>query len=58
MIAEILLIICGSWWILSGLVNKTKNFKSSIFYNVIPFFTGVIVIGIALAMIGVINIPV
>ncbi len=58
MIAAILLMICGAFWIASSFINKTKNVQSTIFYNVIPFVTGVITFGIALGMIGVINIPV
>lgn len=57
MFAPIILMICGGFWILSSFVNKTKNFSSSMFYNVIPFVTGVLVFGVALGMLGVINIP-
>lgn len=58
MIDAILLMICGAFWIVSSFLSKTKNVQSTIFYNVIPFATGVIAFGVALGMLGVINIPV
>lgn len=57
MTVAIILMICA-FWIVSSFLSKTKNVQSTIFYNVIPFITGVIAFGIALGMIGVINIPV
>lgn len=58
MIAAILLIVCSVFWIIFSFVTKTKNFVSSVVFKVIPFATGMIVLGIALGMLGVINIPV
>ena len=58
MTVAIILMICGAFWIVSSFLSKTKNVQSTIFYNVIPFITGVIAFRIALGMIGVINIPV
>lgn len=58
MITAIILMVCGAFWIVSSFINNTKNVASAIFYKVIPFTTGVIAVGIALGMLGVINIPV
>ncbi len=57
MVAAIILIICGAFWIVSSFINNTKNVASAMFYKVIPFTTGILSIGIALGMLGVINIP-
>lgn len=33
----IILMICGCIWIVQSLILNTKNFKSAIFFKVIPF---------------------
>ena len=58
MTVAIILMICGAFWIVSSFLSKTKNVQSTIFYNVIPVITVVIVFGIAVGVIFVINIPV
>lgn len=58
MVTAIILMICGAFWIVFSFLNNTKNVASAMFYRVIPFTTGMIVVGIALGMLGVINVPV
>lgn len=38
---EILLMICGCYWIIFSLILNTKDFKSGLLFKVIPFFSGV-----------------
>ena len=58
MVTAIILMICGAFWIVFSFLKNTKNVASAMFYRVIPFTTGMIVVGIALGMLGVINVPV
>lgn len=58
MVIAVILMVCGAFWITSSFINNTKNVVSAMFYKVIPFVTGIIAVGIALGMLGVINIPV
>lgn len=56
MIMEIILMICGAYWIFFSLINHTNNVKSSIIYKVIPFFTGLANIVCAADMFGWVSI--
>ena len=56
MIMEIILMACGSFWIISALMISTKNIKSAIFFKVIPFFTGLATIVCAMDLFGWVNI--
>lgn len=56
MIIEIILMICGAFWITSALMTNTKNTKSAIFFKVIPFFTGLATIVCAMDLFGWVNI--
>ena len=52
----IILMICGCIWIVQSLILNTKNFKSVIFFKVIPFFTGVATIFCAMNIFGWIHV--
>lgn len=56
MIMEIILMVCGVFWIIFSLLNITKNIKSAIFFKVIPFFTGLATIVCAMDLLGWISI--
>lgn len=56
MIMEIILMVCGAFWIISALMTNTKNTKSAIFFKVIPFFTGLATIVCAMDLFGWVNI--
>lgn len=56
MIMEIILMVCGAFWIISALMTNTKNIKSAIFFKVIPFFTGLATIVCAMDLFGWVNI--
>jgi hypothetical protein len=56
MIMEIILMVCGVFWIISALVLNTKGWKSAIFFKVIPFFTGLTTIVCAMDLFGWVNI--
>lgn len=58
MVIAVILMVCGAFWITSSFINNTKDVASAMFYKVVPFVTGIIAVGIALGMLGVINIPV
>ena len=49
---EIILMICGTLWIILGLVLKTENFLSSLVFKVIPFITGAVTCLCAMDMLG------
>lgn len=49
---EIILMVCGVWWIIFGLLNNTRNIKSAIIFKVIPFFTGLATVVCAMDLIG------
>lgn len=53
---EILLMICGCYWIVSSLILNTKNWSSALFFKVLPFFTGVITCLCAMDMLNWVNI--
>lgn len=53
---EIILLICGCYSILIGLVVNTKNFISSILFKVVPFLSGVMVCLVAMDLLGWISI--
>ena len=36
----ITLMICGVFWLGFALCQHTRNFKSSLIYKILPFFTG------------------
>ena len=42
MIMEIILMICGVFWVGYSFITYTNNIKSSIIFKVVPFFTGFI----------------
>ena len=52
MIIEIVLMVCGVFWIIFSLLNNTRNVGSAIFYKVIPFFTGFVTIVCAMDLLG------
>lgn len=52
----IVLMICGAFWIISALMLNTKEWKSAIFFKVIPFFTGLATIVCAMDLFGWVNI--
>lgn len=52
----IILMICGCIWIIQSLILNTKNFKSAIFFKVIPFFTGIATIFCAMNIFGWIHV--
>lgn len=52
----IILIVCGVFWIISAFMVNTKNWKSAIFFKVIPFFTGFVTIICAMDLFGWVNI--
>ena len=56
MIMEIILMICGAFWIVFSLLNNTRNIKSAIFFKIIPFFTGLATIVCAMDLFGWVNI--
>ena len=56
MIMEIILMVCGAFWIISALMTNTKNIQSAIFFKVIPFFTGLATIVCAMDLFGWVNI--
>jgi len=56
MIMEIILMVCGAFWIIFSLLNNTRNIKSAIFFKVIPFFTGLAAILCAMDLFGWVNI--
>ena len=56
MTMEIILMVCGAFWITSALITNTKNIKSAIFFKVIPFFTGLATIVCAMDLFGWVNI--
>ena len=56
MIMEIIMMVCGVFWIAFSLIINTKNFASAIYFKVIPFFTGLAVIMCAMDLLGWVNI--
>lgn len=40
----IVLMVCGVFWIIFSLLQHASNVKSSVFYKVIPFFTGFVTV--------------
>lgn len=56
MIMRIILMVCGTFWIIFSLTQHTMNFKSAMFYKVIPFFTGLATIVCAMDLFGWVNI--
>lgn len=56
MLMEIILMICGTFWIIYALMTNTKNIASAIFFKVIPFFTGLATIVCAMDLFGWVNI--
>jgi hypothetical protein len=53
---EILLMFCGCWFIFSSLIVKANDFKSSLVFKVMPFFTGAITCICAMDIMGWINV--
>jgi hypothetical protein len=56
MVMEIILMVCGAFWIISALMTNTRNIKSAIFFKVIPFFTGLATIVCAMDLLDWVNI--
>lgn len=56
MTMEVILMICGTFWIAFSLLNNTRNIKSAIFYKVIPFFTGIATVACAMDLLGWVSI--
>lgn len=52
--AQVMVSTTAGFLILAGLVNQTKNFRSSIIYKVIPFFLGICNLYIALRLMALI----
>lgn len=53
---EIILMICGVFWVGYSFITYTNNIKSSIIFKVIPFFTGFLTILCAMNLFGWVNI--
>lgn len=53
---EIILMVCGVFWIIFSLITITRNIQSAIVYKVIPFFTGLATIMCAMDLFGWVNI--
>ena len=53
---EIILMVCGVFWIIFSLIQHTRNLKSAIIFKVIPFSTGVATCLCSMNMLGWINI--
>ena len=56
MIMEIILMVCGVFWIVFSLIQNTRNIKSALVFKVIPFFTGVATIVCAMDLLSWVNI--
>ena len=56
MIMEIILMICGIFWVGYSFITYTNNIKSSIIFKVVPFFTGFLTILCAMNLFGWVNI--
>jgi len=41
LLKALMILIAGGWLLFSSLVINTKNFKSAMFFKVVPFFMGV-----------------
>lgn len=54
--AELILLICGIYWISAALIVNTKTFIAAVVAKVIPFFTGLAVLLCAADLYGWINI--
>lgn len=52
----IILMICGTLWIIGAFIVNAKDFASAIICKVIPFFTGLAVIMCAMDLFGWVNI--
>lgn len=48
----IILMICGCIWIIQSFILNTKNFRSTILFKVLPFFTGFATIFCAMNIFG------
>lgn len=53
---EIILMVCGIFWIIFSLIINTKNVQSAIFFKVIPFFSGIATIMCAMQLTGLLKI--
>ncbi len=53
---EIVLMVCGIFWIVFSLIQNTKNLISAIIFKVVPFFTGLATILCAMDLFGWTNI--
>lgn len=52
----IILMFCGSIWIIFGLITNTKNIQSAIVYKVMPVATGFLAILCGMNLNGWVNI--
>ena len=52
----IVIMVCGIYWMFFGLIQNTNNLRSSIVYKVLPFFTGMLALLVAMDWMCWINI--
>ena len=52
----IIVMVCGIYWMFFGLIQNTNNLRSSIVYKVLPFFTGMLALLVAMDWMCWINI--
>ena len=52
----IIVMVCGIYWMFVGLIQNTNNLRSSIVYKVLPFFTGMLALLVAMDWMCWINI--
>ena len=52
----IVVMVCGIYWMFFGLIQNTNNLRSSIVYKVLPFFTGMLALLVAMDWMCWINI--
>ena len=53
---EVILMVCGTIWVVFGLIVNTKNVPSAIVYKVMPVITGLLVILCGMNLNGWVNI--
>ena len=53
-VARIIILLAGVYYIVQALILNTHNFRSALFFKVIPFFFGASLIGIFLLMSGIV----
>ena len=52
---KVALLVCDLYWIMFSFIVSTKKCYASLFFKVIPFFTGIITSLWALKLLGIVN---